>query len=119
MVGPTLPHRRCFSTPLAGCYACSMSAAPVPSSPHEPRHIPQRELRNESSKILREVEKGAEFIITNRGRPVARLTGLKNVHSPRLAYTPASRPLRLGAENRIQLPISTKEILDTVREERL
>lgn len=37
------------------------------------RSIPQRELRNNISGILREAESGAEFTITVRGRPVARL----------------------------------------------
>jgi prevent-host-death family protein len=37
------------------------------------RSIPQRELRNNIGKILREAEAGVEFTITVRGRPVARL----------------------------------------------
>jgi prevent-host-death family protein len=37
------------------------------------RTIPQRELRNNIAEILREAEAGAEFTITVRGRPVARL----------------------------------------------
>jgi prevent-host-death family protein len=37
------------------------------------RTIPQRELRNNIGEILREAEAGAEFTITVRGRPVARL----------------------------------------------
>jgi prevent-host-death family protein len=37
------------------------------------RTIPQRELRNNVAEILREAEAGAEFTITVRGRPVARL----------------------------------------------
>lgn len=37
------------------------------------RSIPQRELRNNIGGILREAESGAEFTITVRGRPVARL----------------------------------------------
>jgi len=37
------------------------------------RSIPQRELRNNIGEILREAEAGAEFTITVRGRPVARL----------------------------------------------
>jgi prevent-host-death family protein len=39
----------------------------------EPTSIPQRELRNNSAKVLREVQEGREFVITVRGRPVARL----------------------------------------------
>lgn len=37
------------------------------------RSIPQRELRNNIGEVLREAEGGAEFTITVRGRPVARL----------------------------------------------
>jgi len=39
--------------------------------PH--RTIPQRELRNDVARILREAESGIEFTVTVRGRPVARL----------------------------------------------
>lgn len=37
------------------------------------RAIPQRELRNDVARILREAEAGAEFTVTVRGRPVAHL----------------------------------------------
>jgi prevent-host-death family protein len=37
------------------------------------RTIPQRELRNNVSAILREAEAGTHFVITVHGRPVARL----------------------------------------------
>ncbi len=40
----------------------------------EPTIIPQRELRNDSARILREVQEGREFVITVRGKPVARLS---------------------------------------------
>ncbi|MCZ9293940.1 hypothetical protein [Corynebacterium meitnerae] len=58
------------------------------------------------------------FPSANPGRPVAQVSGLGNTHQPRLAYTPASRPLKLGAENRIRLSTSTQEILGAIREER-
>ena len=38
-----------------------------------PRTIPQRELRNNIGEVLQEAERGTEFTITVRGRPVARL----------------------------------------------
>jgi prevent-host-death family protein len=38
--------------------------------------IPQRELRNSVSEVLRRAEAGEELEITVGGRPVARLTGL-------------------------------------------
>lgn len=37
------------------------------------RTIPQRELRNDITRVLREAEAGTEFTVTVRGRPVARL----------------------------------------------
>jgi prevent-host-death family protein len=37
------------------------------------RSIPQRELRNDVARVLREAEAGAEFEVTVRGRPVAHL----------------------------------------------
>lgn len=38
------------------------------------QRITQRELRNESGRILRAAEQGEEFIVTRNGTPVARLT---------------------------------------------
>ncbi|MGF1618294.1 MAG: type II toxin-antitoxin system Phd/YefM family antitoxin [Acidimicrobiia bacterium] len=40
------------------------------------REITQRELRNESGKIMREVDSGESFIITRNGVPVGELTPL-------------------------------------------
>ncbi|MCT1922444.1 type II toxin-antitoxin system prevent-host-death family antitoxin [Brevibacterium luteolum] len=42
----------------------------------EPEHLSQRELRNESSRVLREVSEGRSFVLTNRGVPVGRLEPL-------------------------------------------
>jgi len=38
------------------------------------RTIAQRELRNQSGQILREVEGGEQFLITVEGRPIALLS---------------------------------------------
>ena len=53
----------------------------------EPTSIAQRELRNDSARILREVQEGREFVITVRGKPVARLspTRLQRHVGPRRA----------------------------------
>jgi prevent-host-death family protein len=40
------------------------------------REITQRELRNESGKIMREVDQGESFIVTRNGVPVGELTPL-------------------------------------------
>ncbi|TMC73297.1 MAG: type II toxin-antitoxin system prevent-host-death family antitoxin [Chloroflexi bacterium] len=42
------------------------------------REIPQRELRNEISRVLAEVEAGARFRVTVNGRPVAELVPFSN-----------------------------------------
>lgn len=40
------------------------------------REITQREFRNESGKIMREIDGGRSFIVTRNGVPVAELTPL-------------------------------------------
>lgn len=47
------------------------------------RSIPQRELRNNVSKVLRAAEAGETFTVTVRGRPVARLIPLGEHGRPR------------------------------------
>lgn len=39
--------------------------------------ISHREMRNSSAEVLRRVESGEELIVTNHGRPVARLSPLR------------------------------------------
>ncbi len=60
-----------------------MPAAVLPLGPHcsKPcytglveREISQRELRNDSGKIMRSVGTGESFIVTSNGEPVARLS---------------------------------------------
>jgi prevent-host-death family protein len=41
------------------------------------REITQRELRNDSGKIMRELDDGESFIVTRRGVPVGELTPLR------------------------------------------
>ena len=61
------------------------------------RIIPQRELRNHIGAILREAEAGTEFIVTVRGRPVARL-GPPDTELPRAIDIPAKRLQRMLAD---------------------
>lgn len=51
----------------------------------EATSIPQRELRNDSARILREVQEGKEFVITVRGKAVARIVPERGEsrHGPR------------------------------------
>jgi len=53
--------------------------------------IPQRELRNNCSDVLRRAEAGENFEITVDGRPVARLTGIAG----RRRFVPAAEFMRL------------------------
>lgn len=42
-------------------------------------HIPHRDFRNQSSEVLRRVESGESFAITNHGKPVAVLHPLSEL----------------------------------------
>ncbi|MDO3647176.1 type II toxin-antitoxin system Phd/YefM family antitoxin [Nocardia mangyaensis] len=48
--------------------------------PAELPEIPQRELRNEASRVLREVRSGQSYTITVDGSPVADLVPHRHVH---------------------------------------
>lgn len=54
------------------------------------REITQRELRNESGKIMRAVDKGESFIVTRNGDPVGELTPLH-----RKRFVPAEAAIAL------------------------
>ena len=41
------------------------------------RHITQRELRNDSGRIMRDLDKGKVFVVTRNGVPVAELSPLR------------------------------------------
>lgn len=58
----------------------------------EVRTIPQRELRNHTSRVLREVEAGEPMRITVDGRPVADLVPLEGV---RRTFVPREDVLRI------------------------
>ena len=46
------------------------------------REIPQRELRNNVSQILRDVAAGESLVVTVRGRPMAELTPVRSDPGP-------------------------------------
>jgi prevent-host-death family protein len=58
---------------MAGRWPQPKRATPCYTGPVAARSITHRELRNESGRILREVQQGQSFIITNNGEPVAAL----------------------------------------------
>ncbi|GAB3087544.1 type II toxin-antitoxin system Phd/YefM family antitoxin [Corynebacterium aquatimens] len=96
-----------------------MTAIPVPQGqPDAVRHIPQRELRNDSSRVLREVADGAEFIITTRGTPVARLSPIGLPAYSQLTYSPPSRPQTFSTEGLDVADDSVREFYRDYRDDR-
>lgn len=83
--------------------------------------LSQRELRNESGRVLREVGEGRSFILTNRGVPVGRLIPIDDP-TPGLAITrPARRTggwTALGIERKVSTQ-DLSEILGDLRGDRL
>lgn len=92
-----------------------MSVSETPATP-----LSQRELRNESGRVLRAVGQGQTFLLTNGGVPVGRLVPL-DAAAPAL---PITRPARrvggwagLGIERKAPAG-SAADILDDIRADR-
>lgn len=86
-----------------------------------PESLSQRELRNESGRVLRLVSEGQSFVLTNRGVPVGRIVPLD---AP-AATLPIARPAkRIGGWAALK-PQSTEKdrsmvhIIDELREDRV
>jgi prevent-host-death family protein len=90
------------------------------STPEPLESLSQRELRNESGRVLRSVSEGHSFVLTNRGVPVGRIVPLD---APAQAL-PITRPARRTggwADLRIVRKRTTQEpqsILDDLRSDR-
>lgn len=55
------------------------------------RTISQREFRNKSAEVLRDLERGDSFILTNRGKPVGKLTPIGEPDPELRPSRPATR----------------------------
>lgn len=83
--------------------------------------LSQRQLRNESGRVLREVSEGRSFVLTNNGVPVGRIVPI-DAPAPAL---PVARPAkRQGAWSALGIKRKTAsrsltEILDDLRDDRL
>jgi len=88
--------------------------------------IPHRELRNNSSAVLREVQSGTTFRITNHGEVVAILTSPETPPTPSpapspgigLKIWPAKIRGRFAELEPVELSISTQQIMDELRGDR-
>jgi len=63
----------------------------VSASENQIESLSQRELRNESGRVLREVAEGHSFVLTNRGVPVGRIVPLDAPASTLSIVRPARR----------------------------
>ena len=84
-----------------------------------PKTISHRELRNESGRILREVQQGETFVITNNGQPVAEIVPMQR--QPLTGVVVQRRRRRGGLRDLIPAPgvsgRSAREVLDELRGE--
>lgn len=82
------------------------------------RTIPHRELRNNSAAVLREVQAGATFEITNHGQVVAVLIPPDNAGLPPLRSRPARVKGRFCELPRLRIEGTVREALDELRADR-
>ena len=84
------------------------------------KSLSQRELRNESGRVLRAISEGHSFVVTNRGTPVARIVPL-NAPNPAL---PIVRPAkRVGGwaqlvPHKTESARTMSQIIEELREDR-
>ncbi|MGO1523145.1 MAG: type II toxin-antitoxin system Phd/YefM family antitoxin [Nesterenkonia sp.] len=83
--------------------------------------LSQRELRNESGRVLRAVSEGQSFVLTNSGVPVGRLVP---VDTPARTLTIARPAKRVGGwaalnPQRKRTDRTMAEIIDELREDRV
>lgn len=107
---------------LSASMPCSANAtlAVVTDVESQLRSLSQRELRNESGRVLRAVSEGQSFVVTNRGVPVARIVPLEEPAPALRIVRPARRQggwAALGIARKVGAP-SLAETLDELREDR-
>ncbi|QTV80151.1 type II toxin-antitoxin system Phd/YefM family antitoxin [Microbacterium sp. NIBRBAC000506063] len=80
------------------------------------RTISQRELRNESGEIMRQVQRGAQFRVTSRGTPIAVLAPIGRSVADELALREGTQ--RMVFPRGISSTESTESILAELRGDR-
>lgn len=79
------------------------------------RTISQREMRNDSGQVLRDVEGGEEIIVTRRGTPVAQLVPYRDRTS---RMRPARRRPVFSAADLVHSDTTSEDVLAELRDER-
>jgi prevent-host-death family protein len=77
--------------------------------------ISQREMRNDSGRVLREVDAGQQFTVTRRGTPVARLIPCAEADS---GFRPARQPAVFSVGELVRSDVPSEDILADLRDER-
>lgn len=80
--------------------------------------IPHRELRNNSSDVLRRVAAGEVFEITNHGVVVAELHAPRQSPLAGVSYRPALIRGRFSELRPVKSDLTTQEIMDELRGDR-
>ena len=80
-----------------------------------------RDLKNNLSRYLEQVESGVEVVVTDRGRPIARLNGIDDVAQDKLAALIAAGVVRPPTSRARRRPIalaSSSPVSELVAEQR-
>ncbi len=77
------------------------------------RTISQRELRNDSGAVMREVQQGATFRVTSRGAPIATLAPLATATLDELIVREGTQDMTFPTG--VVVPERTDEVLAEVR----
>lgn len=82
--------------------------------------ISHREMRNNSAEILRRVEAGEEFQVTNNGHPAAYITPVRRATLDELDASGGARPPTLPAAEVLSIvpvpaDVTTSEIIEDAR----
>jgi prevent-host-death family protein len=80
-----------------------------------------RDLKNNLSRYLQQVESGVEVVVTDRGRPIARLNGIDDVSQDKLATLIAAGVVRPPTSKVRRRPVplaSSGSVSELVAEQR-
>jgi prevent-host-death family protein len=82
------------------------------------RTIPHRELRNNSSAVLREVQAGETIYVSNNGEVVAALVPAPRAEAASVRIRRATRPGGFGELERFRVGERVRDVLDELRGDR-
>ncbi len=79
--------------------------------------ISQRELRNQSAEILRGLQRGESYRLTNRGKPVGAVVPLPATPYEELLLRPGTQDMSFGDNDRIIRDEAVADVLNDLRAE--